>query len=63
MQTLIKIRALRTNQGDFPVFTFFLKGKDILRVADISRISRDEQGQLRGMQRKLIKKHIHLGLL
>ncbi len=58
MQTLIKIRALRTNQGEFPVFTFFLKGKDILRVADISRISRDEQGQLKGMQRKLIKKHI-----
>lgn len=55
---LIKVRSLRTDQGDFSIFTFFLKGRDILRVADISRISRDDQGQLKGMQRKLIKKHI-----
>ena len=55
----IVVRALRTYQGKHtPVFSFFLQGSDITRVADISRISRDDSSHLRGFQRKEIKSHV-----
>lgn len=39
----IVVRALRTYQGnEIEVFAFFLYGSDITRIADISRIARDE---------------------
>lgn len=53
------VRALRTYQGEHvAVFSFFLQGSDVLRVADISRISRDDKSELRGFQRKEIKSHV-----
>ena len=55
---LIKVRALKTMQGDNAIYSFFINGKDIFKVADISRISRDESGQLKGLQRKPIQRHI-----
>ena len=55
---LIKVRALKTMQGDNALYSFFLNGQDIFKVADISRISRDETGQLKGLQRKPIQRHI-----
>lgn len=55
----IVVRALRTHQGkNVAVFSFFLQGSDVLRVADLSRISRDEKSELRGFQRKEIKNHV-----
>src|SRR5688500_16626469 len=55
----IVVRALRTYQGkQVAVFSFFLHGSDVLRVADISRISRDHKSELRGFQRKEIRSHV-----
>ncbi|WP_119304741.1 DGQHR domain-containing protein DpdB [Dongia deserti] len=52
------VRAVRTEQGDnIDVFAFFLYGSDLARVADISRIHRDESG-LKGFQRKEIRNHV-----
>ena len=57
-ETLIKVRALKTLQGENAIYSFFINGQDIFKVADISRISRDETGQLKGLQRKPIQRHI-----
>jgi DGQHR domain-containing protein len=55
----IVIRALRTTQGDgLNVFAFFVKGADIVKVADISRIERTEGDSLKGFQRTEIKNHV-----
>lgn len=55
----IIVRALRTTQGSgIDVFAFFLFGSDVTRVADISRVERDEGDQLKGFQRSEIKSHV-----
>ena len=55
----VVVRAVKTQQGqDVDVFAFFLYGYDLTRVADISRIARDE-GELRGFQRKEIRAHVN----
>ena len=52
----IVVRALHTKQGeDLDVYAFFIRGSDIVRVADISRIGRDEADSLKGFQRPEIK--------
>ena len=35
----LKIQALRSFQGENAIFSFFIDGKDIFEIADISRIS------------------------
>ena len=58
-QTLV-VRALRTEQGsNVDVYSFFLFGSDITRIADITRISRDDGDNLRGFQRKEIRNHVN----
>lgn len=53
------VRALKTRQGaDVDVFAFFLRGADVTRVADISRIARDEADGLKGFQRREIRSHV-----
>lgn len=55
----IVVRSLRTKQGTgVDIYSFFLHGSDITRIADISRIERDETDGLRGFQRKEIKTHV-----
>ena len=55
----IVVRALRTTQGDHvDVYAFFIKGPDIVRVADISRLERDESDALKGFQRPDIRQHV-----
>ena len=55
----IVVRALRTHQADgLDVFAFFIRGADIVRVADISRIERDGNDELKGFQRPEIRNHV-----
>jgi hypothetical protein len=45
-------RALRVTQtADFPLYLFSLTAAEILRLADISRVARDQTGELIGYQR------------
>jgi DGQHR domain-containing protein len=55
----LSVRALRTHQGDdIDVYAFFIRGADILKIADISRIHRDEQEHLKGFQRREVQNHV-----
>lgn len=55
----IVVRALRTTQGgEVDVYAFFIKGADIVRIADISRVERDDADVLKGFQRPEIKSHV-----
>lgn len=58
-QNHIVVRALRTMQGDgLHLYAFFMHGADIVRLADISRIGRDESDTLKGFQRPEIRSHV-----
>jgi DGQHR domain-containing protein len=58
-KTAIVVRALHTTQGEgLDVYAFFIKGADIVKVADISRVERDESDALRGFQRPEIRNHV-----
>ena len=52
-------RALRVTQAsDAPLYMFSLTAGEILQVADISRVSRDDAGDLIGYQRPEVRQHI-----
>jgi DGQHR domain-containing protein len=52
-------RALRITQAaQAPLYLFTLTAAEILQVADISRVSRDDQGELIGYQRPEVRQHI-----
>jgi DGQHR domain-containing protein len=56
----IVVRAVKSQQGDgVDVYAFFLRGSEILQIADITRIERDEGGRLKGFQRKEIRNHVN----
>jgi DGQHR domain-containing protein len=58
-QPALVVRALHTTQGaGLDVYAFFVTGGDILRVADISRIERDKNDDLKGFQRPEIRHHV-----
>lgn len=53
------VRALHTTQGPgLDVYAFFIRGGDIMKIADISRVERDEQDALKGFQRPEIQQHV-----
>lgn len=53
-------RALRLEQpGGHEVFLFTLRPSEILEVADISRIARDDAGRIIGYQRQAVRHHIN----
>ena len=55
----ILVRAVRATQArGTPIYSFFLPGKELLRVADITRLRRDDEGKLQGFQRRAIREHI-----
>jgi DGQHR domain-containing protein len=57
--TVLTRRALRIDQTvAFPLYVFALTASEILRVADISRVSRDEAGKLIGYQRPEVRGHV-----
>jgi DGQHR domain-containing protein len=52
-------RALRIAQTDaYPLYVFSLRADEVLQIADISRVSRDEAGKLIGYQRAEVRKHV-----
>lgn len=54
----LTIRALRTSQtAKIDLYSFFILGDQIARIADISRVRRDEE-ELIGFQRREIKSHV-----
>lgn len=58
-QTELVLRALHTKQGPgLDVYAFFVRGASIVRLADISRIARDETDELKGFQRPEIRSHV-----
>lgn len=59
MKNNFTTRALETKQNNQKIYSFFIPAKEILSFSDISRIHRDEQGELQGLQRKEVKKHIN----
>src|SRR4051812_42453358 len=54
----VLVRALHSRQGDKDVYSFFIPGRDITRIADIIRVARDESDALKGFQRKEIRNHV-----
>ncbi|WP_433971364.1 DGQHR domain-containing protein DpdB [Tunturiibacter lichenicola] len=57
-RTIIR-RAIRLKQNlKHPLFMFCLTGAEILLIADISRLSRGDDGKLIGYQRPEVKKHV-----
>lgn len=54
----ICVRALRSFQGEIPLYSFFLPGAMLLKVADICRLARSSEG-IEGFQRGAIQKHIN----
>jgi DGQHR domain-containing protein len=60
MTDIIKTNAITVKQNsDIPLFSFFLKGKDILKIADISRLRKNKEGALLGYQRGEVLNHIN----
>ena len=56
---VLELRAVKAEQGaDTAIFSFFMKGSDVLRISDLSRVHRDEDGDLKGFQRKEIQSHV-----
>jgi DGQHR domain-containing protein len=57
--TVLRRRALRLDQHPkYPLYLFALTAKELLAIADVSRISRDDAGKLLGYQRPEVKRHI-----
>ena len=55
----LELRAVKAEQGeDTAIFSFFMKGADVLRISDLSRVRRDKDGDLKGFQRKEIQSHV-----
>lgn len=59
IQQSIRRRALRLEQDpSHPLYMFSLTGGELLRIAEVSRISRDDAGKLIGYQRPEVRKHV-----
>src|ERR1051326_105778 len=55
----VRRRALRVLQDEaHPLYVFCLTGEELLALAEISRISRDNSGKLSGYQRPEVKRHV-----
>ena len=56
---VLKRRALRVTQAsDAPLYLLSLTAREIGQIADISRVSRDDAGDLIGYQRPEVRKHV-----
>ena len=60
MRKTISTNSIKIVQGgETPVYSFFMKGQDILRIADISRIEKNKEGVLLGYQRGEVLTHVN----
>ncbi len=58
-ERVFRRRALRIEQDpQHPLFMFSLTGSELMQIADVSRISRDDTGKLIGYQRPEVRKHV-----
>ena len=58
-RTVLTRRVIQLKQTkETAIYLFTLTGEELLAVADISRISRDEAGKLLGYQRPEVKRHV-----
>ena len=56
---MLRRRALRVTQAsDAPLYLLSLTAREIGQIADISRVSRDDAGDLIGYQRPEVRQHI-----
>lgn len=56
----LTVRTLKIKQQEkYDIYSFFIEAKDIIKIADISRIRRDDNDNLIGLQRKEVKKHVN----
>ncbi|BBM87117.1 DGQHR domain-containing protein DpdB [Candidatus Uabimicrobium amorphum] len=58
MSKTLKVRTLCTKQDKTTIYSFFLPGKLILEIADISRIKKDQNEKLLGYQRNEVNNHV-----
>jgi DGQHR domain-containing protein len=59
-ENVLQRRALSVQQpSGTPLYLFTVTAAELLQVADISRISRDEDGQLIGYQRPEVRRHVN----
>jgi DGQHR domain-containing protein len=55
----LEVRALQVKQdGKTPLYSFFIRAKHLLDIADISRIKRNDNGTLLGYQRGQVETHV-----
>ena len=59
MTEALTVPAVRTKQGNTLVYAMFVRGADILNVADLDRVRRTDKGVLEGFQRKEIRQHVN----
>src|SRR5688572_15537993 len=58
-KTVLRRRALLLEQNpEHPLYLFSLTGEELLQIADISRVSRDDAGKLIGYQRPEVRHHV-----
>jgi DGQHR domain-containing protein len=56
---IVRRRALKIEQcPGHPLYLLSLTGEEILSIAEVSRVSRDETGKLIGYQRTEVKRHV-----
>jgi DGQHR domain-containing protein len=56
---MLRRRALSLHQDEgHPLYIFSLTGEELLAIAEISRITRDDGGKLIGYQRPEVKRHV-----
>ena len=55
---VIERRALEIKQGGNTLYLFTLVGSEILQIADVSRVTRGETGELIGYQRNEVRRHV-----
>src|SRR5262249_18315199 len=56
---VIRRRAIRIVQNKkHPLFIFSLNPEELGKIAEISRLARDDAGQLLGYQRPEVKRHV-----
>ena len=56
--TELKLPALEIRQGDRKLYQFAVEGKRLADISTVSRISRDDEDEIRGYQRPEVQRHV-----